>query len=484
MPNEVPVSLLKPHPKNAEYFSEPTPEERESLKRSIASEGIRDPLKVTPDYTVVAGHVRLEIAKELGLEKVPVQIVDGDPDYLEYLLIADNEERRVCQDPIKKAKRAEFLKRYWGVREGRPEKLGKNYPVSKTLDDVAEAVGENRENLKKLLKLNDLIPELQQLVSQNKLSQTAAYSLAFLPPEEQRNLLGVLGESGICGLSVKEAQELRRELDVARKEKESLQNRLVELEDEKGGLSKQLADLQDSLSSAEEEIAEKLGRQYEERLREALSDLQRKLEEKRREAEDLYAKLKDLKRSPVEKVVEKVVCQADPALEAELEAARKQNAELLKEKEWLRSRFEAVAQEKERKETKLRALEGEIERLQRLLDHAHKELEKEKSRPKPPQWSKEHLEFRALMEEASRSAASLATALSQIEERHAERLLAAARVRGASELEEMAEVMGDALLFRSFDAGLNAAAGRIGRVWDMLEPGKPKLQVLKGKGDG
>ncbi len=114
MPNEVPVSLLKPHPKNAEYFSSPTEEEREALKRSVAFEGIRDPLKVTPDYTVIAGHLRLEIARELGLEKVPVVIVDGDPEYLEYLLIADNEERRSCQDPIKKAKRAEFLKRYWG----------------------------------------------------------------------------------------------------------------------------------------------------------------------------------------------------------------------------------------------------------------------------------------------------------------------------------------------------------------------------------
>jgi ParB family chromosome partitioning protein len=492
VPNEVPISLLKPHPKNAEYFSPPAEEERESLKRSIASEGVRDPLKVTPDYTVIAGHLRLEIARELGLEKVPIQIVDGDPEYLEYLLIADNVERRVCNDPIKKAKRAEFLKRYWGVREGSANpkgtvifREGQNVPDErKTLADVADAIGETEKNVKRLLKLNDLIPEFQALVSQAKLSQTAAYSLAFLSPEEQRQLLQTLGESGVCGLSVREAQELRRELDAARKEKESLQGHLAELEDEKSSLSRQLADLQDSLSSVEEEIAEKLGRRYEEKLQEALSDLRRKLEEKQAEAEDLRARLRELKQKPVEKAVQEVVYRTDPALEAELEAVRKQNVELLREKEWLRSRFEAVAQEKEKKEARLRMLESETERLQRMLDHARKELEKEKSRPKPPQWSKEHLEFRALMEEASRSAASLATALSQIEERHAERLLTAARVRGASELEEMAEVMGDALLFRSFDAGLNAAAGRIGRVWDLLEPGKPKLQVLKGKGDG
>lgn len=247
VPNEVPISLLRPHPKNTEYFSSPTEEERGALRRSIAAEGIRDPLKVTPDYTVVSGHVRLEIAKELGMEKVPVQIVDGEPEYLEYLLIADNEERRVCNDPVKKAKRAEFLKRYWGVREG---KKRQNVVESsgKTISDVAEAIGEDVRTTQRLLKLNDLIPELQELVSQAKLSQTAAYSLAFLSPEEQCQLLQTLGEAGVSALSVKEAQELRRELEAARKEKETLHDRLAELEEEKAAVAHQLADLQERLS--------------------------------------------------------------------------------------------------------------------------------------------------------------------------------------------------------------------------------------------
>ncbi len=486
--NEVPISLLKPHPKNQDYYDDLSAEKYQEIKRSIEAHGIRDPLKVTPDYTVIAGHQRLRIARELGFEKVPVVILDVTPEEAEYLLIADNEERRQGDgdNPMKKARRAEFLKQYWGVREGRLAKPGTpegHFGLQvKTLADVAEAVGESETTLKRLLKLNDLIPELQQLVSQAKLSQTAAYSLAFLPPEEQRQLLQTLGESGVCGLSVKEAQELRKELDVVRKEKESLQGRLAELEDEKDGLFRQLADLQDGFSSAEKEVAEKLGQRYEEKLREAISGLQRKLQKRDEELEQLRARLKELK--PVEKVVEKVVYKTDPVAEAELEAARKQAAELLKEKEWLRSRVEAVALEKEKKEARLRALEDEAERLRRMLDHAHKELEKEKSRPKPPQRSKEHLEFRTLMEEASRSAASLATALSQIEEKHAKQLLAAARIRGASDLNEMAEAVGDALLYQSFDAGLNAVAGRIGRIWDLLEPGKPRLQVIKNEKGG
>lgn len=74
----------------------------------------------------------------------------------------------------KKAKRARFLKEYWGVRHGnnqnsRVPPMGK----PKTSQDVAEAVGTNAKHLGRLLKLNDLIPELQDLVSSKKLGALA-----------------------------------------------------------------------------------------------------------------------------------------------------------------------------------------------------------------------------------------------------------------------------------------------------------------------
>ncbi|ACX51892.1 ParB domain protein nuclease [Ammonifex degensii KC4] len=477
MVSEVPVSLLKPHPKNAEYYSPPTPEEREALRRSIAAEGIRDPLKVTPDYTVIAGHVRLEIARELGLERVPVVIVDGPPEYLEYLLIADNDERRLCRDPIKKAKRAEFLKRYWGVREGSANPKGTVVPrqvqnaphEGKTLVDVAEAIGESVDTTKRLLKLNDLIPELQRLVSQGKLSQTAAYSLAFLPPEEQRRLLKVLGETGVSDLSVKQAQELRKELEAERREKEALSRRLAELEEEKKYLSAELTRLSGELTFREEQ-----GRKVEE--------LRALLEEKERELAGLRRKLRELQERPVERVVEKVVYRTDPALEAELEAAREQAAKLLEEKEFYEQRFRDLAREKERKEAKLRSLEQELERLERRYEHVCRELKREKEYPKPPQWSKEHAEFRQLVADASQHACALAEALGNLLKRHRDRLLAAARVRGApgEELGELVEVLNDTMFFATFKSSLNIAASRIVEVWEVLEPGKPKLQVLRG----
>lgn len=110
------------------------------------------------------------LAQELGLKKVPVVIIDVSPEEAEYLLIADNEERRQDDnDPIKKAKRAKFLKEYWGVKNGGDRKSVPQNEELKTSADVADAVGTTAKNLHRLLKLNDLIPELQELVSSNKL---------------------------------------------------------------------------------------------------------------------------------------------------------------------------------------------------------------------------------------------------------------------------------------------------------------------------
>lgn len=223
--NVIPVKLLKPHPKNSVYYNDIAGEKYQEVRQSIEVNGIRDPLKILPDYTVVAGHQRLKIAKELGIDKVPVVIVDFTAQEAEYLLIADNEERRQDDnDPMKKAKRAEFLKNYWGVKQGGDRKSKEQNALLKTVEDIANAIGEDKFTTKRLLKLNDLIPELQALISSGKLGTTAGEQLAHMEPDVQKNLLGVLGEQ-ISNKTVEEVKSLRKELEnktleVGKKEKE------------------------------------------------------------------------------------------------------------------------------------------------------------------------------------------------------------------------------------------------------------------------
>ncbi|WP_369699955.1 ParB/RepB/Spo0J family partition protein [Alicyclobacillus sendaiensis] len=228
------IHRLKPHPKNEEYYADLTGEKYEELKRSIEVHGIRDPLKILPDGTILAGHQRYRIAKELGIEQVPVAIYDVSPEEAEYLLIADNEERRgEDNDPMRKARRAKFLAEYWGVKlkRGARNDFRQNDESPKTAKDVAEAVGVDASNLHRIMKLNDLIPELQALVSAGKLGTTSAEQLAYLSPETQRALYAALGDE-ITARTVAETRELRRRLEEAeRRDRETarLQQELATL---------------------------------------------------------------------------------------------------------------------------------------------------------------------------------------------------------------------------------------------------------------
>lgn len=75
---------------------------------------------------------------------------------------------------MKKARISGFLKDYWGIKNGiNQHRVGQNVRP-KTTQDIAEAIGESYKQTQRLLKLNDLIPELQTLVSEGKLGTTAA----------------------------------------------------------------------------------------------------------------------------------------------------------------------------------------------------------------------------------------------------------------------------------------------------------------------
>lgn len=225
--NLLPTDLLKPHPKNNEYYDDLVGEKYEEVKRSIEAHGIRDPLKVTPDYTVVAGHQRLRIAMELGIEKVPVTIVDVGHEEAMYLLIADNEERRQGDDePMKKARRAKFLSNYWDIkRETRTDLRQNVISAGKGISDVARAIGEDRRTTQRLLKLNDLIPEFQTLVSQKKLGTTAANLIAGMTQAEQETFWGILGEA-VTSLKLPEVKEFKEEALRYRKQVGELEKQL------------------------------------------------------------------------------------------------------------------------------------------------------------------------------------------------------------------------------------------------------------------
>jgi predicted nucleic acid-binding Zn-ribbon protein len=331
MEGEIDPRQLKPHPKNQEYYSDLPEEKYGELKRSIEANGMRDPIKVLPDCTVVSGHQRLKVALELGLEVVPfvmVEMTSDDPERdVEYLLIAENDERRQGDDdPMKKARRAKFLTEYWGIRLGRGgdrkskatlafdmKKLendqvskGHNGPL-KTLADVAGAIGESERTTKRLLKLNNLIPEWQAVVSSGELGVTLAEHIASRPREEQLELFNRAKEK-IVEMTLPEIKELRKKLEEMEQKGKELENahalvkemesRALEAEDELYEARKELSRLQDRLGEAVEDARREERKAAEEKIRELeekVARLEKKAEGYRRAKEEAEAKVKEVR---------------------------------------------------------------------------------------------------------------------------------------------------------------------------------------------
>ncbi|MMZ69516.1 hypothetical protein D1872_323650 [compost metagenome] len=80
------------------------------------------------------------------------------------------------------------------------------------IKDIAESMGESERTMKRLIKLNDLIPEIQTLVSVGSIGVRAAEQLAYLTEEEQTSLFN-LKEGNIDKLTLEESKQIRTEIE-------------------------------------------------------------------------------------------------------------------------------------------------------------------------------------------------------------------------------------------------------------------------------
>ncbi|MDH6374907.1 hypothetical protein M2444_006771 [Paenibacillus sp. PastF-3] len=187
------LSELKEHPDNAEYNSGLTVREEASLKASIAESGIQEALLIQTDGTIISGHQRAHIAEVLGIAEVPVRIVECTEQEAIYLLVAMNEARRGEEkDLIKKARRIKLLYENWRIRPGRKSV----HPAHFSRHDVAETLKLDDSSIRRLLRLLNLIPELQIEVSNQAIGLIAGNKIAALDKEVQHEFYAVYQQSG------------------------------------------------------------------------------------------------------------------------------------------------------------------------------------------------------------------------------------------------------------------------------------------------
>lgn len=94
---EIKTEVLKPYEFNKEFFEDIKGTDYEALKEDIKQNGIKVELHITKSNTILCGHQRWSIAKEIGMKEVPVKIVnidESDDKKVKEYVIKDNLLRR------------------------------------------------------------------------------------------------------------------------------------------------------------------------------------------------------------------------------------------------------------------------------------------------------------------------------------------------------------------------------------------------------
>ncbi len=165
------------------------------IKESVETDGINDPLKIQAGTNVIiGGHTRHRIALELGLPEVPVHYYDVNDETARYLMVLDNHKRTGDEkDAMKLSWTFKIVVKSIGIPHGgsrRDEVVeGEAGPVGrKTLDEIAALFDMKKSNFKRYLALLKLIPQLQELVSQEKIGVKTGSILSRLSSENQRKV--------------------------------------------------------------------------------------------------------------------------------------------------------------------------------------------------------------------------------------------------------------------------------------------------------
>lgn len=192
-------------------------EEMEKLAESITQHGILMPGLVRPraagDYEIVAGHRRKFASMKAGIREMPVIVRDMDDDTAVILMVDSNVQRENVL-PSEKARAYKMKLAAIKRKAGRPSKensgqLDQNFFNPYSVEKIAQDAGESTKQVQRYIRLNELIPELLEMVDGNEIKFNPAYELAFLRPEEQAVLYDILQAEEVTP-SLSQAQRLKR----------------------------------------------------------------------------------------------------------------------------------------------------------------------------------------------------------------------------------------------------------------------------------
>ena len=167
------------------------------LVESVKERGVITPATVRQKedgrYELVSGHRRKRACELAGFEALRCEVVDLDRDAATVLMVESNYQRSQIL-PSEKAfaykMRLEAMKR----QAGRPSKenaspLATNFAQGRSDTELGEQVGESKDQVRRYIRLTNLVPELLDLVDEGRIKMRPAVELSYLDEDSQRDVV-------------------------------------------------------------------------------------------------------------------------------------------------------------------------------------------------------------------------------------------------------------------------------------------------------
>ena len=195
---EIPISEIDEFPDHP--FKVLMNEDMEQLVESVSRSGVMTPATVRQKedgrYELISGHRRKKACELAGLETLKCEVKELTHDEAIIVMVESNLQRSVIL-PSEKAfaykMRLEAMNRQGERTDLTCSPMGNKLQGKKSSDELAEKVGESKNQIFRYIRLTELVPEILQMVDERQIAFRPAVELSYLSEEQQYTLLEAMG---------------------------------------------------------------------------------------------------------------------------------------------------------------------------------------------------------------------------------------------------------------------------------------------------
>lgn len=188
---DIPIEFIDDFPSHP--FKVKMDEDMENLVTSIKEQGLITPIilrtKEDGRYEMISGHRRKEACLLAGLTMIKAEVRELTHDEAIILMVDSNLQRTMIL-PSEKAfsykMRLEALRRLPGRPKNNSVPVGQEFDGRTTREYIADNSPDSNTQIQRYIRLTELIPEIMNLVDEQRMAMRPAVELSYLAPEEQK----------------------------------------------------------------------------------------------------------------------------------------------------------------------------------------------------------------------------------------------------------------------------------------------------------